>query len=213
MASTPGDGSATSGGSGDVIVTEDTQFDTGSGPPNALVGSVGTAGGAGTAGSTPKTADGKILVGDFGQYRGPAGPGNELHIRANRLTLAIERWNFRIVQGLEGIIKQLRREVYVRPKQGASVSVRSVVGVNSSTKLLDRVVGRLGVSLYNDTTCTGNLYVRFGEAAAGNTAGLYSVRLPPGAYYEVPAWALEQPAQGFWDSIVTPGFVEITESA
>jgi hypothetical protein len=199
-----GDGSPTSGGSGDVLVTEDTFTDTGTGT------------------SGQKLAAGKLYTGAQGTSLGPV-----VAVRNDLPT------NDQRSQQLLGYIAELLEQIRDDTDQGTVVSqstaaqiaiqanvtsVTAVIGKATSVQLLGPNVARIGATFYNDSTSTGNLYLLCVQsngnvvAKASAAAGGCTVRIPPGGYYELLPSAVHLGAiVGLWDSVTVPGWVNITE--
>lgn len=186
------DSSPTSGGSGDQILTIDTYTDTGTGLSGVKV----------AAGTIRRVVAGR----DFGDV----GPVNELDVQDARANATRAAQTLSLRQALEVLIARLEFPLTTVPRPARSTKSYSVAASLSSTKLVDPAGGRVGLLLYNDASGTGNLFVAFGADAAGSGAGLKSVRLIPGAYYEVPQGWAELPLMGIWDA--TGGFCDVTEA-
>ena len=187
-----GDGSPTSGGTGDTIATEDTF----------------TATGTGTSGI--KLAVGKIRIGALDRDDGDVRPNNPFptHDWLN------DQYLPQILATEQAILQQLQSmlDVQPRPVQAKNAAVSTVIGTTTSTQIAAANVNRKTLAIFNDTTSSGNLYLLFASApkAASNSAGGYTVRLAPGDYYEVPAGYVGA-IQGVWDSVTTPGWANITD--
>jgi hypothetical protein len=187
------DGSPTSGGTGDQVLTIDTFTDT----------ATGTSG--------IKIAVGGLRKVILGRDLGDIGPTNEVDVQDARHTAATIRQALTLRQAFEFLIARLESPLVITNRPARNVKTSSVSATTGSTKILDAAIGRINVLIYNDATSTGNLFLSFGVDASGSTAGLKSLRLVPGAYYEVPSGMTELPMMGLWDS-ATAGFCDITEA-
>ncbi len=191
------DGSPTSGGAGDILLTEDTFVDSLSGTSGIKIGV------------------GKIRKGEGGMGvpavdRGDVAQANELDVRDGRLGRILERWSFRQWQSLADIVGQLRSYVTVVQKQARSCNVTGVAASTTSVAMIGKVLGRMGLRIVNSPASTGTLYLRYGEQPASIAQGGFTVALTPGTYYESPPWDTEQGVQGIWSA--TGGYANVTES-
>lgn len=93
----------------------------------------------------------------------------------------------------------------VTPTQPATSSVTSVASNVASVTLLAANANRKVATIVNDSA-TANLYVKLGAAA---TTSSYTVKMVPGAYYEVPNPVYTGVIDGIWD--VAVGNARITE--
>lgn len=191
-----GDGSPTSGGTGDTIVTEDTYNQTLTGTQNV------------------KLAVGKIRVGPKDTDGGDIIPwSNDLPTNDIKLQ-AIMGQLLESIQAMQDTLVSLLLSQAPLQYQAQGTLVTYQVGSATSVQLLSPNVDRAGASFYNDSTCTGNLYLLFGVpgSKASAVAGGATVRIPPGGYFEMPPNAVHLgPVFGIWDSVTTPGWVDITE--
>jgi hypothetical protein len=191
------DGSATSGGAGDVLLTEDTYVDSLSGTSGIKIG-------------VSKIRRGEGGMGQASVDRGDVSTSNELDVRDGRIARVFERWGFRHWQSLVDIAGQLRTYVTTASKQARSCNVTGVTASTTSVQLIGRTMGRMGLRIVNAPASSGTLYLRYGEQPASIGQGGFTVALTPGAYYESPAWDTEQAVQGIWGA--SGGYANITES-
>lgn len=197
-----GDGSPTSGGSGDVIVTEDTFTDTGTGT------------------SGQKLAGGKLYAGSKGTSLGPVVPiQNDLptnDFRAAALLGQIAELLTDMRDAAQGLLgnQSVASQLAI---QAQSTNASDVVGSATSVQLLGPNAARIGATFYNDSTSTGNLYLLCVPSNAANqkattARGGCTTRIPPGGTYEFPPNAVHIGfVIGIWDSVTVPGWVNITE--
>lgn len=80
-------------------------------------------------------------------------------------------------------------------KAGTATVPSPVASILTTATLLASNTSRLGATIFNDSTA--NLYVKFGTAASTSD---FTVKLPPGAYYEVP-FLYTGVLTGTWDAI------------
>lgn len=85
-----------------------------------------------------------------------------------------------------------------------SATITSVSGSASTTSLLAANSSRNGVTFYSNSTV--NLYLAF---ASTSSSSVFTVKLPPGGYFEVPFPVYTGQISGIWDSAT--GAVLITE--
>lgn len=187
-----GDGSPTSGGSGDIVATEDTFTATQTGI------------------SGVKVAVGKIRIGSNDRDDGDVKAGNPFPVH----DWLNDQYAQQLVALAQATLQQLQSmlDVQPRPIQAKNAQVSTVIGVTTSTQIAPANVSRKALAIFNDTTSSGNLYLLFAPPGtkASATAGGYTVRLAPGDYYEVPA-AYVGAVQGVWDSVTTPGWANVTD--
>ena len=192
-----GDGSPTSGGSGDVIDTEDV---------------LGT--------GVQKIARGKLGIGNRDLDLGDIVPGGQIDSATHpggpfpvHDHLNDPYW-LQMVMALQAIQLQLSSmlDVQPRPVQANTGIPSSVPGSATSVQLLQPNTQRKGAVIVNDVSSTGNLYIFFASPPTNATSqiGGYTARIAPGGYYEVPQ-SYTGPIQGIWDSVTVPGFAQITE--
>jgi hypothetical protein len=95
--------------------------------------------------------------------------------------------------------------VVTTPRSSTS-SVTSVTASASNVTLLASNTSRAGATIENDYTSSGSLFLKLGTTASTTS---YTVRIRPGAYYEVPFGYTGQ-IDGIWNS-ATSGAARITE--
>jgi hypothetical protein len=187
-----GDGSPTSGGSGDEIVTEDTFTDTGTGT------------------SGVKLAGGKVWVGEKGVSRGPAATATPLDVRDYRVAEQVRDTGVQLFRGLQRLWHQMAVVgVFTRQRQGHSPTIRGITAATSSVVIATPLADRMSLKIVNDSTSSGNLYLRLGGGAASSASGGYTVMLAPSAYYELQPSDVELGVTGIWSA--TGGFANVTE--
>lgn len=86
-------------------------------------------------------------------------------------------------------------------------TLTSVTGATSDTQLAASNTSRRGLWIWNDSST--NMYVAFGSSAA-TTAGVFSTKIAPQAYYEMPSPIVTVTARAIWDTGVS-GQVRVTE--
>ena len=192
-----GDGSPTSGGSGDVIDTEDVL---GTGVQKIARGKLGI-------------GNRDIDLGDIvpgGQIDSATHPGGPLPVHDH---LNDPYW-LRMATALEAIQLQLGSMLDVQPRlvQANTAAITSCIGSTTKQQILTPNTQRKGAIIVNDVTSTGNLYIFYGSPTStpNTTTGAYTARIAPGGYYTVEQ-SYTGPVQGIWDSVTTPGFANITE--
>lgn len=98
-----------------------------------------------------------------------------------------------------------RRALRVQVNNPTSDPIVSQVNLNrvasslSAVQLVAANAGRLGLYVFNDAT--SNLYLKLG---AGASSSLFSVKLVPGAYYELPRPFYLGAVSGIWVTAI-PG--------
>lgn len=100
--------------------------------------------------------------------------------------------------------------VTATPPTTSTENTTRVAANVASVTLLAALATRLGGTIFNGAT--SNLYVRLGAAAAIITPGAerFSVKIVPGAYYEIPfGWIGE--IRGIWDAADASGYAAIEE--
>jgi len=90
-------------------------------------------------------------------------------------------------------------------KYGATATLSNVNDSDSSASLLASNASRLGVTVQNDSTTT--LYLKYGATASPTS---YTVKIPAGAYWEMPYPIYTGPIDGIW-SADAAGAARLTE--
>jgi hypothetical protein len=86
----------------------------------------------------------------------------------------------------------------------ANAAVTSVVAASADTTILAANRHRAGATVYNDSTA--NCYLKFGTGASSTS---FTVKLMPGAYYEIPEGGYAGALNGYWDAV--NGSARVTE--
>ena len=173
-----GDGSPTSGGTGDVVRTEDTF--------NAT--RLGVSG--------VKLADGKLLTGRADEDRGPVSPDTPLDVFDGRLCENVREGLMHVAVFLDGIYG-LARVDGLKVPQARAVTVGSVAGSLTSQLIIPADHTRLTLQGTNDTS-SGILYMLPGSGMASSAQGGYIVQLNPGDYWEALPNQVTLPWVGVW---------------
>lgn len=87
----------------------------------------------------------------------------------------------------------------------STATLTNVNDTASSTSLLASTAGRLGVTVFNDSTST--LYLKYGTTASATS---FTVKIPPGAYWEMPLPIYTGAIDGIWSADAS-GAARITE--
>ncbi len=183
-----GDGSPTSGGSGDSIATEDTYTATQTGISGVKVGVS------------------KLRTGSNDQDTGDVTRGNPLPV-FDGLNSPTQQ---AILAALQQIVSLLQGQLDVLPRPiQANSSITSVVASTTPTLLMGTNVNRVaGSGIVNDSTSTSALAVLLSNGNAAASAGAYTVSIAASGYYELPAGYFG-PVYGVWTTAV--GFCNCTE--
>jgi len=86
----------------------------------------------------------------------------------------------------------------------STADVTSVSADDSSVSILASNADRLGVLIFNDSQA--NLYLKYGTSASTSS---FTVKIPAGAYWEMPDPVYTGALTGVWDSV--SGAARITE--
>lgn len=93
----------------------------------------------------------------------------------------------------------------IRQQKIATATLTNVNDTASSTSLLASTAGRLGATIFNDST--SSLYVKYGATASATS---FTVKLDPGAYWEMPMPIYTGAIDGIWSADAS-GAARITE--
>jgi hypothetical protein len=185
------DNSATSGGTGDVLRTEDTQAATNTGVLGA------------------KAALGKLLTGRTDMDGGAVSPDTPLDVVDWRLHEQLQQDLMTIVVLLDRIWSNERIDgVRTLPGKARNVTTVGVAGTLTSTQLAPADGDRLSLRIVNDTTSTGILYLRLGSGKATANSGSYNIPLTPGSIWEALPGEQVLAVQGVWATAA--GFANVT---
>lgn len=88
---------------------------------------------------------------------------------------------------------------------GANATLANVASSASSVTLREANLGRLGFSVFNDSTQV--LYIKYGSSASSTS---YTVQVAAGGYFEAPAPCYRGIITGVWAS--ANGNARVTES-